>query len=278
MSQRDIQELLLELGGEASSSDISNLASKRYPTRSLDQYISNRLESMKRKGLVEKLEENRWRLTQKGEEISLETSIEELDSIYINKFTEIGISISNLVATLDLNSEFDLVSLASGLPNSDYHPEQYPSLIYSPKRDSSITFLLPASGRISIVGATSKEEIISEVEDLINELHGLGISLSVSTSDILIQNIVANYDFGREFDLAAISVALGLESTEYDPENFPGIIYRSKQNTTALLFRTGKCVLTGSKSYPQVMSALREITQNMQNSGVKLSDTEAIID
>jgi transcription initiation factor TFIID TATA-box-binding protein len=274
MSQRDVQKLLLELEGEASLSELSNLASKRYPNRSLSQYVSERLDSMKQKGLVQELEDNRWRLTKKGEEVSLETSVEELDSRYEHKLRDSGITISNLVGTLDLNREFDLTALASDLSNADYHPEQYHSLIYSPDPESPVTMLLPSSGRMSITGANSKEELIDSTQKFIQSLRKLGINITVSSEDILIQNIVVNYDFGREFDLGTIAVALGLEDTEYEPEQFPGVIYRSKENPTILLFRTGKCVITGSKSYIQTIAALREIHESMRNSGLDLSPIE----
>lgn len=274
MSQRDIQKLLLELGGEASLSELSRLASKRYPSRSLSQYASERLDSMKQKGLVQELDSSRWKLTEKGKEVSLETSVEALDSRYEDEFYNSDITVSNLVGTLDLNREFDLTALASDLSNADYHPERYHSLIYSPNPEDSVTMLLPSSGRMSITGATSKKELIEGAQNLLCALQELGIQLTVSPSDILVQNIVANYDFERDFDLAAIAVALGLENTEYEPEQFPGVIYRAKQNSTILLFRTGKCVITGSKSYAQVVSALRETTDSMRSSGVELPVVE----
>jgi transcription initiation factor TFIID TATA-box-binding protein len=274
MSQHDVQKLLLELGGEASLSELSHLASKRYPNRSLGQYASERLDSMKQKGLVQELEGNRWRLTDKGKEASLETAVEALESRYETELLNSGVTVSNLVGTLDLNRGFDLAALASDLSNADYHPERYHSIIYSPNLEGSVTMLLPSSGRMSITGATSKEDLIEAAQHFIHALQELGVHLTVSSSDILIQNIVANYDFRREFDLAAIAVALGLENTEYEPEQFPGVIYRAKQNSTILLFRTGKCVITGSKSYVQVISALRETTENLQSVGVDLPTIE----
>ena len=64
---------------------------------------------------------------------------------------------------------------------------------------------------------------------------------------IKIENVVASTSLGAELDLQKI--VLALEGAEYDPEQFPGLIYRLKEPKTAtLLFRSGKAVCTGGKS------------------------------
>ncbi len=63
---------------------------------------------------------------------------------------------------------------------------------------------------------------------------------------IKIENVVASTSLGEELDLQAIALALG--GAEYEPEQFPGLIYRLKEPKTAtLLFRSGKVVCTGAK-------------------------------
>ena len=56
-------------------------------------------------------------------------------------------------------------------------------------------------------------------------------------------------DLGQEVDLSKMSILLGLESTEYEPEQFPGLIYRPPESPFVLLiFASGKVVITGGTS------------------------------
>jgi len=274
MSQEDVRQLLLESGGDASISELSDLASKQFPRRTLSGYLSERLESMKQKGLVQTREmenETIWVLTEKGRTTTLETKIQDLGTVTDeDSLAEADITISNIVGSLTLGRRFDLNALSEDLPNTDYHPERYHSTIFRPDDDSSITIIIPASGRISITGAASKDELIDSTEMFLESLGELGIKIDKSTDDIYIQNIVANFDFDREFDLTTLSIDLGMEQTEYEPEQFPGIIYRSAQNATILIFNSGKCVITGAKSYSEIFKVLTEIYNEMSDLGVEL--------
>lgn len=68
-----------------------------------------------------------------------------------------------------------------------------------------------------------------------------------------------NGDLNHELDLSAIAVLLGIENTEYEPEQFPGVIYRENDRITMLLFSSGKFVVTGSTSYGQALSSVERL-------------------
>ncbi len=62
----------------------------------------------------------------------------------------------------------------------------------------------------------------------------------VTTPEIEIQNIVSSGDFGHTLNLCAIAIGLGLEHVEYEPEQFPGLVYRlDDPDVVALLFGSG---------------------------------------
>lgn len=62
-----------------------------------------------------------------------------------------------------------------------------------------------------------------------------------------IQNLVCTAELGESLNLNALAIGLGLESTEYEPEQFPGLIYRlSGTDSVVLLFASGRVVITGS--------------------------------
>jgi transcription initiation factor TFIID TATA-box-binding protein len=86
---------------------------------------------------------------------------------------------------------------------------------------------------------------------------------------IRIENVVASTSLGDELDLHA--VASTLSGAEYEPEQFPGVIYRLKEPKTAiLLFRSGKVVCTGGKSMRQVVESVRIVSEMIRKGGQKI--------
>jgi len=84
-----------------------------------------------------------------------------------------------------------------------------------------------------------------------------------------IENVVASTSLGDELDLQ--SIALTLDGAEYEPEQFPGLIYRLKSPKTAiLLFRSGKVVCTGGKSMKQVEESIRTVSEMIRKGGQKV--------
>ncbi|MCI4331231.1 MAG: TATA-box-binding protein [Thermoplasmata archaeon] len=92
---------------------------------------------------------------------------------------------------------------------------------------------------------------------------------------IRIENVVASLSLADKLDLPAI--ALELEGAEYEPDQFPGVIYRLKQPKTAiLLFGSGKVVCTGGKSMKEVEDSIRIVAQQVRKGGQKIKMHPAI--
>lgn len=275
MSQEDVRRLLEELGGEATVGELSKLAQEKYPERTLHTYLSERLQPMQKKGVVETVEgEGRtvWRLTEKGKESPIgDFHIDELDAIVDEQtLEEEGLTISNLVGSLRIERQLDLSPLSSDLENTDYHPETYPSMIYRPfPEENSVSVLTPSSGRLAIVGAKTKQELTEGTQKFLDELANLGIEVDKTVDDLLTQNVVANYELGIELDLSVVAISLELENIEYEPEQFPGLIYRTDDNATILVFGSGKVVITGAKTYFEVVQARDEIVNTLKEIGVE---------
>lgn len=86
---------------------------------------------------------------------------------------------------------------------------------------------------------------------------------------VRIENVVASTYLGAELDLSRIS--LMLEGAEYEPDRFPGLIYRLKEPKTAiLLFHSGKVVCTGGKSWKQVDDTVRTVSERIRRGGEKV--------
>jgi transcription initiation factor TFIID TATA-box-binding protein len=81
--------------------------------------------------------------------------------------------------------------------------------------------------------------------------------------EVIVQNVVATANLGAELNLDAI--AIGLDNTEYEPEQFPGLVYRMKDpKVVLLLFGSGKIVITGAKSLEDAERAAENVTMKLE--------------
>ncbi|WP_117368756.1 TATA-box-binding protein [Natrarchaeobaculum sulfurireducens] len=166
-----------------------------------------------------------------------------------------GIEVCNMTATFTIDGEFDRSALAADLPNSEFNPDKHRSLIYRSSQVDGLVVLLPPSGRVSMVGVDTIDEMFAGVDDFINQLSKLGVKRK--HGDLRIENIVATTDLGRSFDLSEVALCLGFKSTEYDPELFSGVIYRCENNTVSLIYSSGKVVINRSDTYKKTLECYR---------------------
>jgi transcription initiation factor TFIID TATA-box-binding protein len=166
------------------------------------------------------------------------------------------ISIENVVASATLNQKVDLNAVVKGYPGVEYRPEQFPGLVFRLKRPKTATLILN-SGKMVCTGAKSEKEARRAVMKVIKELKKGGIII-ISKPELKIQNIVASASLGGMIDLE--KAAFKLEKTMYEPEQFPGLIYRMREpKVVILLFASGKLVCTGAKQEQDVYDAVQKL-------------------
>ena len=82
--------------------------------------------------------------------------------------------------------------------------------------------------------------------------------------NIRIENIVASASLGIRIPLEKIVERL--EGTEYEPEQFPGLVYRMKNPKAAfLLFSSGKIVCTGVRKVEDIQNAVRKVAKKLKS-------------
>ena len=166
------------------------------------------------------------------------------------------ISIENVVASATLNQKVDLNAVVKGYPGVEYRPEQFPGLVFRLKRPKTATLIFN-SGKMVCTGAKSEKEARRAVMKVIKELKKGGIII-ISKPDLKIVNIVASAGLGGMIDLE--KAAYALEKTMYEPEQFPGLIYRMVEpKVVILLFASGKLVCTGAKREQDVYDAVEKL-------------------
>jgi transcription initiation factor TFIID TATA-box-binding protein len=163
------------------------------------------------------------------------------------------INIENVVTSATLNQKVDLNAVVKGYPGVEYRPEQFPGLVFRLKRPKTATLIF-SSGKMVCTGAKSEKESRRAVMKVVKELKKGGIII-ISKPEMKIQNIVASASLGGMIDLE--KAAYSLAKTMYEPEQFPGLIYRMEEpKVVILLFASGKLVCTGAKKEEYVYVAV----------------------
>ena len=173
------------------------------------------------------------------------------------------LEIGNVVASSALGQEIDLESVALDLSSADFDPERFPGLIYRPDT-AEATCLIFRSGQITCSGAATVEEAHETIHAAVDALQDLGIE--ANNPDVAVQNVVLSGDLEETLHLEAVAVGLGLENVEYEPEQFPGLIYRlDDTNIAILLFGPGSVVITGAKTRNEAEAALGEVVGRLRD-------------
>ncbi|MEB3772361.1 MAG: TATA-box-binding protein [Desulfurococcales archaeon] len=174
------------------------------------------------------------------------------------------VQIENIVATVILEHELDLQLIESKIEDVEYNPDRFPGLIYRlhvPK----VTALIFKSGKMVVTGAKSVNQLVNAVKIIMKNLKERGIPLH-GRPRIQVQNIVASANLGVEVDLE--KTALLIENTMYEPEQFPGLIYRMRDPYVVLLiFSSGRMVITGAKREEEVYKAVEKVFKTLKEKG-----------
>src|SRR3989338_7598845 len=171
------------------------------------------------------------------------------------------IQIVNIVVSTSLEHDIPLEKMAATLSNTEYNPEQFPGLVIRIKEPKT-SALIFSSGKVVCTGARTMKEVEESLRKIIKSLEKINIKITVKP-ELNIQNIVASGSVGMVLNLNTL--AMKLENTEYEPEQFPGLVYKLREaKATFLLFSNGKIVCTGTKSEEEVSQAVDMLIVNLK--------------
>ncbi|MEM5792843.1 MAG: TATA-box-binding protein [Candidatus Aenigmatarchaeota archaeon] len=174
------------------------------------------------------------------------------------------IKVENIVASVSLGIRIPLEVLVEHLDGTEYEPEQFPGLVYRMK-DPKAAALIFSSGKIVCTGGRSVEDVEIVIKKVVKVLREKKIG-DPKKYTIEIQNIVASSKLEGKLNLDQI--AFELEDSEYEPEQFPGLVYRMKDPKVAfLLFSSGKIVCTGARKIEDVEYAVKTLSKKLKSIG-----------
>ena len=175
--------------------------------------------------------------------------------------------VQNIVASTQFADSLDLNAIASILEGSQYESEMFPGLVYHTKEPKT-ALLLFTSGKVVCTGGKSLDDVRKSVDIVVGKLLEGGIPVE-RHPEITLQNIVATCDLGVEINLVSIVMSLSLEEVEYEPEQFPGLVYRlDNPKAVCLLFASGKMVITGARTMGDVDKAVETVRENLGRRGL----------
>lgn len=179
----------------------------------------------------------------------------------ISKPRKKEIQVVNIVVSTGLGTDIPLEKMAATLSNTEYNPEQFPGLVLRIK-DPKTSALIFSSGKVVCTGAKTMAEVDRSIQSIIRSLKKLNIEVTIKP-EITVQNIVASGSIGMDLNLNVLGVKL--PNTEYEPEQFPGLVHKLKgTNATFLLFSNGKIVCTGTKTEQEVQDATDKLIDNLK--------------
>lgn len=171
---------------------------------------------------------------------------------------DVSIKVVNIVVSTSLEHDIPLEKMAAVLPNTEYNPEQFPGLVIRIK-DPKTSALVFSSGKVVCTGARSLDKVEESIQQIIQSLKKINIDITIKPV-ITVQNVVASGQIGMDLNLNKL--AMKLDNTEYEPEQFPGLVYKLMEaKATFLLFSNGKIVCTGTKSETAVHEAVEKLIE-----------------
>jgi transcription initiation factor TFIID TATA-box-binding protein len=166
------------------------------------------------------------------------------------------IRIENIVASASLNVNISLEKIVSKLEGMEYEPEQFPGLVYRMSKPRAAALIF-GSGKVVCTGARSIQDVNLVFKKVVKVVKTSGIKIPKNYK-IQVENIVASAKLGSKLNLDKI--AFNLENSEYEPEQFPGLVYRMEKPKVAfLLFGSGKVICTGARSIQDVNTAVKKV-------------------
>ncbi|MDP7494075.1 MAG: TATA-box-binding protein [Candidatus Undinarchaeales archaeon] len=177
--------------------------------------------------------------------------------------TKIEITVENIVASINLHCRIPLERVAALSDNAEYNPEQFPGLVFRIQEPKTANLLF-GTGKAVCTGGKSLDDVKAAVGKVKESLAGFNVKFE-GEPDIEVVNLVASVKTDLELNLDRL--AYKMEGVEYEPEQFPGMVFRTvKPKAAILIFSTGRFVVAGTRNiedarvvFDMLLEKLRDI-------------------
>ena len=177
---------------------------------------------------------------------------------------ESPLEVVNVVGSGDLGRELDLEQVTQDADVYETNYEEGTGSVFLKVNEDLGLVILYRSGKYIVRGGKEFEKLNRTNEKFIETLTKLGILEESYDPSFEVNNLVFVGDLGDTVGLEALVIQLGLENAEFEPEQFPGLVYRPDNfNCVLLVFGSGKVSITGSDDIEEAIEAFNLLNQEI---------------
>lgn len=166
-----------------------------------------------------------------------------------------SLKIENIVASGTIAESIDLTQFSENTENCELNKKRFPGAVYRIP-DPKIACLVFSSGKIVLTGLRDHKALARGIALVQQAIKKAGMEPHKEPR-VAVTNMVCSYNLGRFININRLSVTLNLENIEYEPEQFPGLVYRIKDpKIVVLVFSSGKIILTGGRTLEDIKKGL----------------------
>lgn len=175
-----------------------------------------------------------------------------------------SLKIENIVASGSVAGSIDLVAFSQKVENCELNKKRFPGAVYRIK-DPKIASLIFSSGKIVLTGIRTHQALTDGLAVIMKSLQEAGVD-TLKKPNVAVTNMVCSYDLGKYINLNKVAITLNVENIEYEPEQFPGLVYRIKDpRIVVLIFSSGKIILTGGRNLEDIRKGLDLLEQKLES-------------
>jgi len=175
-----------------------------------------------------------------------------------------SLKIENIVASGAIADFIDLAEVAKKVDHCELNTKRFPGAVFRIKEPKSASLIF-SSGKVVLTGIRNTEALATGLAIIVRSLKEAGVE-TYEEPRVVVTNIVCSYDIGKYINLNRVVITLNLENIEYEPEQFPGLVYRIHDpKIVALLFSSGKIILTGGKNIEDIKRGLDLLEQKLES-------------
>jgi len=171
----------------------------------------------------------------------------------------------NIVASGALGRELNIRAVGEDIDANEVKSQtgEYKTpTAYIREHEGSPLVTVYESGSYHISGAKSVEDAEGARDWFIGELERIGVEDVEVT--FAVKNVVVVGDLEKTVDLNRLAIQFGLERVEYEPEQFPGMVYRpDEMESVFLIFSSGRVVIPGTSTVEGAFDAFNWLVEQI---------------
>jgi len=179
---------------------------------------------------------------------------------------ELSCDVANIVSLINIDSEVDLYKMTKIFPEASYNPRKFPGVVMKLDGGNN-TILVFQNGKMVATGFRNFERLRSVVHDTIARMRRFRVVCKNSKYEMRIVNILLRASVNTFIDVE--SAAEELDSAIYEPEIFPGLIYKPcGDNIAIIIYHTGKIVCTGCSDMWRLIGMMLNLINKLYEYGL----------